>query len=217
MARRRDGHRRGPSNRRWCDRNVPRRGGPLAAPLGGDRRRGPSCDARRCVAAAGRSVHDARDHDRRVAGRRLPVVAADRVRTGRLVQLRLDRQRRQAQYRKDRSGATRPGGGRPHRDAAWLGTGSQRDRLQPSHRERRRDRLLVPAGRADARPTDTADQPVEAGLAEVCKHLRLDSPVRSWSLSDGTEDAPTDPISRRERWGSQARSPKAITPSRRRY
>ncbi len=40
---------------------------------------------------AGCSLHDASDHDRRTTGGRLPVVAADRLWTGRLVQLRLDR------------------------------------------------------------------------------------------------------------------------------
>jgi hypothetical protein len=57
----------------------------------------PSCDARRWPAAAGRSIHDPGDHDRRVARGRLPLVAADRVWAGRLVQLRLDRQRRAAE------------------------------------------------------------------------------------------------------------------------
>jgi hypothetical protein len=65
----------------------------------------------------------------------------------------------------------RLGGGRPHRDAAGLRARRQRDRDQPSHRERRQNRLLVPAGRTHARGSDTADQPVEAGLAEVCGHL----------------------------------------------
>jgi len=198
VARRRDRDRRGPPHRLWCDRDVFARGRPLAAPVGCDRRGSPSCDARRCVAAAGRSLHDARDHGRRVARGRLPVVAADRVRTGRLVQLRLDRQRRQAEYREDRSGATRLGGGRPHRDAAGLRTRRQRDRAQPSHRERRQNRLLVPAGRTHARGSDTVDQPVEAGLAEVCGHLRMDGAGGSGGVPDGAEDAPKDPETRKE-------------------
>jgi hypothetical protein len=52
------------------------------------------------------------------------------------------------------------------------GTGGPRDRAGPLHRRRRRDGLLVPAGRAHARRSDATDQLLATGLAEDGEHVR---------------------------------------------
>ncbi len=137
------------------------------------------------------------------------MVAADRVRPWRVVQLRLDRQRREAERRPHRSVAAAPDRRRSDRDDARPRPGGSRDRAQPPHRERRRDRLVVPDGGAHPTGADTTDQPVAAGLAQNRGQPRVDRDRGSGSDPHGAEDAANDPRPDVER------SPSAMGSSRR--
>ena len=105
---------------------------------------------RRRPAARRRAVDDESDHDRRPTRARLPLVAADRIRPRRVVQLRLDRQRRPSERGAHRArDAVR--GRRPRRDDAGVRPRRASDRTGSAHRERRGLRLVVPVGRARRR------------------------------------------------------------------
>src|SRR5919106_1784045 len=164
----------------------------VAAPVGRDRPGGAAVDAgKRDPPAA--QVHHQGHHDRRRPGAGVAVAGPDRLRASRLVQLRLDRQRRKAQRRPDRPQVPEPRSRRPDRDGSGDGPSSSGHRAEPLHPRRgRRGRDLV-SGRVQApRGSDPPGQPVAPGLADHAGQRVLDPDLRSRRLHHGTEDAEGD-------------------------
>jgi hypothetical protein len=99
-----------------------------------------------------------------------PLARSDRLRAKWLVQLRLDRQRRSAEHRPDRSKAPRPLRGRPHPDAPRIRT--------PGRGDRRRTPIL---SGGDADTWCLLVEPTAEGRTRLVSRWRQD-----WPKSFGT-------------------------------
>ena len=113
----------------------------------------------------GSALDHPRHHDQRYASRCLPVATPDRLRPRWLVQLRLDRQRREAERRSDRSALQRLAVGNREPDAPRLRAGGAGDPDRPSHPERWRCGYLVSPRRTHLRRAKPSREPMATGFS----------------------------------------------------